>query len=164
MTALVLDTVNAEVDGFLATEQSIKDRKKEIFYGLIELILTTTSIKCLSFVGTTPGFNDGDPCYHSEDCWIFTESPLGEQPEDEDEDSEDEDDDDYEEIDYSSEEGSVWIRDLEDKDTAEPLWDLLHKCNYGILEDKHETDYCVKFYLGLDGKVVEDYDYCDRGY
>jgi len=153
MTTLVLDTVNAEIDGFLATEQSIKDRKKEIFYGLIELILTTTDAKCLSFVGTTPGFNDGDPCYHSEDCWIFDTSPI-----DEDEDS------DEEEVDYSSEEGSSWIRERADKERFEPLWDLLHKCNYGILEEKHETDYCVKFYLGEDGKVVEDYDYCDRGY
>lgn len=155
LTELIVESSNKELEFFENMEKSYKERKSQIFYQSIELLLKNTSVKCISFVGTTPSFNDGDPCTHSEDCFTFTTSPL------------DEDgavDEDGEEVDYTSDEGSTWISGLKDEAKVKPLWDLLHRCNYGILEDKHETDYCVKFYLGEDGKVAEDYEYCDRGY
>jgi hypothetical protein len=155
--ALVVENAVKELEELNKVNETIKNKKKNYFYEAIEQLLTTTSVKCLSFVGHTPYFNDGDPCEHSEDCWLFTSSPL-------DEKESEEDDEDEEEVDYSSEEGSVWAGDLKDKDVVKPLWSLMHDCNYGILEDKHETNYIVKFYLGEDGKVVEDHEYNDRGY
>lgn len=155
LSGLSLEEINKDLIQFENQDKTTKKTKKVYFYNIIEELLTTTSVKCISFVGTTPSFNDGDPCTHDEDAWLFTSSPLDEeQPKNE-----------YEEdINYMLEDDSTYTSDLKDKETAEPLWDLLHKCNYGILEEKRGTNYCVKFYLGQDGKVVEDYEYCDRGY
>lgn len=124
---------------------------EELFQGVFD------ENKGLQFVmirGSTPSFNDGEPCYHSQETFLGCKTKYG----------------DYDFSDYSLEE------DFEFEDTDEGVVHLNSSCEtldkvYSsitvydeIIERIYDTNFELRVSLDETGKVVVDHEYYDCGY
>lgn len=151
-----------------------QDGKAELAIVFKDVFEKHPGLKGFAFVGSTPGFNDGDPCTHTgysyvgnfhtdTSKWHNNGAP-------------------YYTADYVDERGSGELEgffvdeDVDLDDTAAPL-DFLNKdCKTidkaaievakleDIVEFVYDTNYLIKVSLASDGSVFVEYDDYDCGY
>jgi hypothetical protein len=64
--------------------------KKAVLGDLAALLLATPGLREIGLTGTTPSFNDGDPCYHSQSEYLNGRDPYGSTFPDDEEDEDEE--------------------------------------------------------------------------
>lgn len=94
--------------------------------------------------GYTPGFNDGDPCYHSQCEPLFFMKDSSNQEEDDDED--------LEECEWYSLKKKL-KGNKEEYDSVESLNKLLNSAE-GLFQEMFGTDWEVEFTLSPEGEVL----------
>ncbi len=123
-----------------------------------ELILYLASLPDLKevvIIGTTPGFNDGDACYHSHDVvYVNNLNSYGERPDI------DEHDEDYEELGIMTSEdwfGDKFLKDDSVKQNEEFSKELTEIINMheDVLETLHGTNWVIKWTFD-DGKLISE--------
>lgn len=170
--------VSDSLAGILAINKNIEDlvqeakkKRQDALEPFLEALAASGQVSVIYVRGYTPGFNDGEPCEHSADCWVNLEQLHGDYLLDDggeefglnlDFDSLDEDFQSEQTIPGAKEAnialatklGHIWT-----PPSAEIL-NAIETLIFQTVEEEEDTDYWVSYILE-DGKFVRrsgDYD------
>lgn len=153
------EEVNAELNKQIA--ENGKQFLESVFQ---EIFDQNDGLKLVYIIGWTPGFNDGEPCTHSQESFVgssHTWSYRGEERLSYDFDDREL----YEELEVEFEEDSDEVVKHINSDCK--TLDLVSKqisAYEELVERVYNTNFEIKVTLNSDGKVVVDQDWYDCGY
>ena len=153
------EEVNAELNKQIA--ENGKQFLESVFQ---EIFDQNEGLRLIYIIGWTPGFNDGEPCTHSQESFVgssHTWSYRGEERLSYDFGDREL----YEEFDVEFEEGSDKVVKHINSDCK--TLDLVSKrvnAYEELVERVYDTNFEIKVTLNSEGKVVVDQDWYDCGY
>ena len=121
-----------------------RDARKNVFADFLQNLGTSTGVKLVCVTGWTPGFNDGDPCEHTQVTVLTKDGAEQEGWED----------------DELPDNCSFDMNDSLSKSTVKDIVKLFDGAFADVIANTYDTNYRV-FYVFEDGKVKthqEDYD------
>ncbi len=128
-----------------------------------EIFDKNPGLKLVYILGWTPGFNDGEPCTHSQEAYVGSSY----QPSWRDQPYYDFDDrelfDEFE-VEWDEEDNDKVVSHINSE--CKTLNDVLAQVNVydELVERVYNTDFELKIHLNDAGKVVVDHDWYDCGY